>query len=199
MPGLGGAGRDSLSLKIHNVVYVCPDSQKFNAAYVPVVFDNHTDTLVAAREEMGMPSLFSAITISKTDTSLVAEMSWQGARWAKIGLKSLTESQQVSVHEPDAARDLLVHKYIPPSGHGKPDADYDVLIQDGSFVPTIISKSTAPIPDVRVEIKDLGKSLLPTLYPIISRLAEIPIFDIVEAVVTNYQGVSSPPQVLRLS
>lgn len=84
----------------------------------------------------------------------------------------------------------------------KADADYDVLIPDlPSTTPssgiqeggdsTFIPNQTAcqASSDAGFTIAPLGRKELPTLYHIVDQLAEVPVFEVVEARLCTEEGV----------
>lgn len=197
MAWLGGGGYELLALYIHGVCYKGSDGRVRKGNYCPIMFENLADPIVTGREELGIPKVFSDIEMSKNATSCRAEMSWRGAHWGTLELTGLqaTERDPTKV---DGGEGLLVHKYIPSPEIGKPDADYDILhLHDPR--PLVKSVLTADPKTARLGIHDLGQKSLPTLHPIISRLAELPILEVVGASVKEVQGVADLSNMLRLN
>lgn len=193
MAWLGGGGYDLLALYIHDVCYRQNDGQIVKGTFCPVMFENLADPILSGREELGVPKLFSDIDISRDDTSCRATISWRGAQWAEFQWKDLEEDASALNQDEDPIGGLLVHKYNPATGRkhvGEADADYAVFIPEEAGISTVKSRLVANKNDLHVKISDLGQKALPTLHPVVSRLAEIPIFDYLEATVTSYQGVS---------
>ena len=193
---LGGRGYDLLGLYIHGVCYKRSDGSISKETYCPIMLENLADPILTGREELGIPKMFSDIDISRDATSYRARISWRGAQWATLemtGLQAL-EDDPTAI---DGVEGLLVHKYI-PSGTNKPDADYDIL-HPNDPKPQLLSVHGANPSNARLEICDMGKQSLPTLHPIVSRLAELPIMKIVGASVKEFQGVPSFANMQRLS
>ena len=88
---------------------------------------------------------------------------------------------------------MLVHKCIPASDGAerasrRADAEYDVFIPSfhtGGTRTTRVRKAA----HAEFKFEDLGFQRLPTLHHIVSRLAEIPVFEIVEAGIVEADGV----------
>jgi hypothetical protein len=201
MAWLGGGGYDLLALYIHDVCYRQNDGQIVKGTFCPVMFENLADPILSGREELGVPKLFSDIEISRSSTSCRATISWRGAQWAEFQWKALKEDTTALDQAEDPIGGLLVHKYIPATGRKSPreaDANYAVFIPEEPGVSTIKSKSIANKSDIEVKITDLGQKMLPTLHPVVRRLAEIPIFEYLEGGVTGYQGVSDLAGAQRL-
>ncbi|KEF61799.1 uncharacterized protein A1O9_03369 [Exophiala aquamarina CBS 119918] len=201
MAWLGGGGYDLLALYIHDVCYRQNNGQIVKGTFCPVMFENLADPIVTGREELGVPKVFSDIEISRSSTSCHATLSWRGTQWAEFHWKTLKYDTATVDEAEDPIGGLLVHKYIPATGQKSPqeaDANYAVFIPAEPGVSTIKSKSVARKSDLEVRITDLGWQKLPTLHPIVSRLAEIPIFEFLDGAVTAYQGVSDLAGAQRL-
>ena len=195
---LGGSGYEIFALYVHGVSYKLGDGQTLKGTYCPVMFENLTDPILTGREELGFPKLFSDIEISRNANSCKARLSWRGMQWAKMELGDLqpdkpTPKGDASVRSQDVSDGLLVHKYIPASGskqRGQADAEYDVFVPNQPETSSVQSKYLASPRNVQLEIKTFDDwKELPTLHIPVNRLAEIPIFEILEGSVTNRQGV----------
>ncbi|KPI36528.1 3-hydroxybenzoate 6-hydroxylase 1 [Cyphellophora attinorum] len=183
---LAGGGYDLAALYVEDVCYRWSSGRVQQASYCPVMFENLADPIITGREELGIPKVFSDIKIHSNGSSFRAEISWRGAEWATLELKDLVPTEKSPSDHLSGG--LLVHKYIPSSNPAKPDADYDIMHSaDESIAAT--SSLASDRGSVRLEIRDLGPDSLPTLHPIVSRLAELPIFEIVQASVVEYDGV----------
>lgn len=198
---LAGGGYESLALYIHGVSYTDPQGQvKRGMTYLPVQFENLADAITPGREELGLPLVFSDIDVSKTETCTKVAVSWRGAQWATMELKNLKRCSQDEASEHNE-NGILVHKRIPSTGvsGGKSDADYDVLISaDSEKACSVRSTYIADPGDSIFTVTNLGGQKLPTLSTVVERLAEIPIFEIVRASVTEYQGAPDFSRAERL-
>lgn len=196
MAWLGGGGYDLLELDIHGVCYKGSDGVVRKGTYCPLMVENLADPILTGREELGFPKMFSDIDISRHTTSYRANISWRGAQWVTFEISGLQTANKDPA-ETDRGEGLLVHKYIPSTEIGKPDADYGILHLNDTR-PTVKSVQAADKSSARLEFHDLGPKLLPTLHPVASRLAELPIFKTIGASVTEYQGVSDITNLERL-
>lgn len=194
---LGGNGYDSLGLYIHGVCYKTRDGQVRKGTYCPILFENLAESIVTGREELGLPKVFSEILVTRESTSYRAKVSWNGAQWGALELTGLQASEKDSA-EVDRCEGLLVHKYIPSAEVEKPDVEYDLLhLPDSNQA--IKSLQVADVSNSRFGIHDLGQGALPSLHQVVSRLAEIPIFEVTGASVKEYEGVQERPNIERLS
>ena len=208
MEWLGGSGYDLFALYIHGVSYKTEDGQTVKGTYCPVLFENLTDPILTGREELGFPKLFSDIDISRSETSCKATLSWRGQQWAELELKDLqrdnSEPSKDKEAELESADDgLFVHKYIPASGskqRGQPDAQYDVFFPNEAGTSSVRSRRVASPSNVQLKIKTFDDwKQLPTLHLPVNRLAEIPIFEILEGAATEYQGATDLSNAQRLN
>jgi hypothetical protein len=197
MAWLGGGGYDLLALYVHGVCYKEADGRVRKGTYCPIMLENLADPILTGREELGIPKMFSDIKILKDATSHRAEISWRGAHWATLELDEL-QRVETDPNPIDRGEGLLVHKYIPSTEVGKPDADYDILHLTDS-TPTIRSIQASRPENIILDINDLGEKVLPTFHPVVSRLAELPILEIVCGTLTEYQGVGDFSNLHRLS
>ena len=78
------------------------------------------------------------------------------------------------------------------------DAEYAVLIRGDPQASSVMSMRTCAS-DSHVEFYEMTPSRFPTLHHIISRLAELPVFEVAEATVLEYQGVPDLSNAQRLS
>jgi acetoacetate decarboxylase len=193
---LAGGGYDLAALYVQDVCYKCPSGRVQEGTYCPVMFENLADPIITGREELGIPKVFSDIKIHSDGSSFRAEISWRGAEWAVMELKDLLPTKKLSSDHLSGG--LLVHKYIPSNDPDTPDADYDIMHSADASIDVTSSLASDP-KNVRLQIRDLGPDLLPTLHPIVSQLAELPIFEVVQASIVDYDGVPDLPRQVRLS
>ncbi|CRG82905.1 hypothetical protein PISL3812_00252 [Talaromyces islandicus] len=194
---LGGGGYDVLALYVHGVCYKEADGRIRKGTYCPIMLENLADSILTGREELGMPKMFSDIKILEDTTSRRAEISWRGAHWATLELQN-PQTAETDPNPINSGEGLLVHKFIPSTEVGKPDAEYDILHMNDA-TPRIRSIRVTHPENIILDIKNLGKEALPTLHPVVSRLAELPIFEIVGGTLKEYQGVENFSNMYKLS
>jgi len=192
---LAGGGYNHVGLYIHGIEYTQSYGQVTKGTYLPVMFEDLTDPILSGREELGFPKLYSNIDVDKRKQSYHVTTSWRGAVWGRMSLTDLNEEEKTAdVEEESANQCLLVHRYMPSigrEGKGTPEAEYPVLInmaEESQIVPSNITR-VLKASQAELEINALDWNQLPTLHHITSRLAEIPVYDIVEAKVVEGEGV----------
>lgn len=207
---LAGGDHDSLAFYIHGVEYTPSneDESVIYGDYCPVMFDNSPEATIVQREKYGLPTLYSEIVCAYNEDKHQTRLSWRGAEWASLELQTqLIESTDGEKEDSGIGEKtgVLVHKYIPASGlstntnKGKAhlDAEYDLYYpeideSENESASVLRAKAT------KFEIERLDFAKLPTLHHIVARLAELPIFDIVEAKIEKHKGVKDWSTGLRL-
>lgn len=206
MDWLGGGGYRHLGLYIHGVQYRKKDSSILNGTYMPILFESLADPIVSGREELGMPKLYSAVDVHHRTNSVHIQTSWQGAVWGNFRLEELQEvdtSNEKGTIGGTADDGILVYRYIPKVGteaKGVPEAEYPIVVphaEESKVVPSRV-KRVRTTKKAAIEIKPMTWDSLPTLHHVISRLAEIPIDDIVEAKMVEGEGVPDVSSAVRI-
>lgn len=213
---LGNHGFDCVLLEFHGIDYTKADGTVVSGRYLPIMFENSADVISAGREDVAYPSVFSDIGVAETDDeSFQADMSWKGIRWATIWLKDLkSATRQESMTE----KGVLVHRYMPavtdeaPAGAGAGAIEEDILIVEDPVVHAANGEGTTtsggPTSHKTLSFKSSRRAgftinphnqkELPTLYHIVSRLAELPIFDVVSATVCEEEGPTRVVKAFRV-
>ena len=99
-----------------------------------------------------------------------------------------------------AKENVLVHRYMP--GVGKqgttlPDTDYAVLFPPQQVEQKTLKQHVCQSP-AKMSFDAHGWKRLPTLHHIVARLQELPVFEVVEASVTDTEGFSDLRDHVRL-
>lgn len=190
---LGGSGYHHLGLYIHGVECALKDGTTSKGTYLPILFESLADPILSGREELGMPKVYSSIDIYRGSTSYRVRTGWEGSCWGELlfqGLEEVEATANDSGHE-DAS--ILTYKYIPLTGaenKGKAAEEYPVLLDtaaDRQSESKVLKTYKAN--KAQFTVDSLSMELLPTLHHIVSRLAEIPVYDVVEAKVVEGEGV----------
>ncbi|EAU32867.1 hypothetical protein ATEG_06323 [Aspergillus terreus NIH2624] len=206
MDWLGGGGYRHLGLYIEGVQCKKSNGEVVKGTYMPILFESLADPIVSGREELGMPKLYSAIHGHERSQSYHLETSWEGAVWGRFHWEDLAdvdvESEQGSITgEPSDG--VLVHRYMPQVGRdykGQPEAEYPVIVpfaEESKVVPSKVTR-VRKATKASFHIEELNWQLLPTLHHVISRLAEIPVDEIVSAKVVDGEGVQDVSTARRL-
>lgn len=228
MDWLGGGGYNHLGLYIHGVQYTKKDGSVVRGAYLPILFENLTDPILSGREELGMPKLFSSIEVHRRgESSYFINTAWQGATWGRFRLTGLHEttsdkdsiggsavavaaapappppSQGPPREPPGGGPDegILSYRYMPGVGSsqkGTAAEEYPVYVPFSEERPTPRVSRTWTASSASFDIDAMDTNALPTLHHVIERLAEIPVYDIVEAKVVEGTGVPDVASASRI-
>ena len=205
---LGGRGYTFFGLWIHGVEYVRDDGSTVSGSFLPVLFENLADPIVTGREELGMPKVFCDIDVAKRGGSTTVNCSWRGTSFASMVL----EGQKEELGKPNANGEnghgmphgppdngLLVYRYVPAVGKpGIADAEYPVFIsKDGAKTERVVEKTHhAATGSVKIQRGDWDS--LPTLHHVVSGLAEVPVYEVLEAKTEVGWGVEDLSQAQRV-
>ncbi|KAF2195065.1 FAD-binding domain-containing protein, partial [Zopfia rhizophila CBS 207.26] len=194
MHWLGGGGYRHFGLYIHGVQYTRKDGSVVHGTYLPILFENLTDPIVSGREELGMPKLYCAIEIHQRTHSYHIQASWQGVSFCDLALEGLREvgpGSEAGTIGGEADDGILAYKYIPRVGErGKADVEHATFVphaEESKVVPSKVNKvRKASSASIKFESRDW--EALPTLHHVVSRLAEIPVYEVVGAKVVEGNG-----------
>lgn len=195
MEWLGGSGYRYFGLYIHGVEYVQNDGQVLEGTFLPILFEDLTDPIISGREELGIPKLYCSIDLWRRNSSYWIQAGWQGASFGKFALDGLREVSLGDDKGTIGGEDdhgIFSYKYVPAVGQrGKADVEYAIFVPHAEEAKAVESKVQKVYKADRasVSLDPLHWEALPTLYHIISRLAEIPVYEVVEAKVVEGVGV----------
>lgn len=182
MEWLGGAGYNYVGLYLHNVRYTKTDTSIVTGDYLVVMWENLTDPILTGREEVGYPKLYSDIDIQESPSSTSVVMSWRNAEYLKIKIDDLEEC---AVFTQSANEGVLTYKYIPATGQpGIADVEYAVYVPPKPIKVNRLQKS--PKSGFNFNVHD--SKTLPTLHHMVTGLAELPVYEIEEATVSESTG-----------
>lgn len=194
---LSGGGYNQLGLYIHGVQYQKEDGSTIIGTYIPIQFENLADTIVAGRDDLGLPKVYCAIDIHRRQKSYRMQASWQGVKFLDFDLESLVpvdnpSEQDIATSELDNG--ILAYRYIPAVGEDgkeKADCQYPVVIprSENSTSSSSTVNSVAKAQKASVVFDKLDLDALPTLHHIVSVLGDVPIYEVVEAKVVQGTGV----------
>ncbi|CAI7650086.1 unnamed protein product [Penicillium manginii] len=206
MDWLGGGGYRHIGLYIHGVQYKKENGEVLKGTYMPILFESLADPIVSGREELGMPKLYTAIDIHERNSSYRLQTSWQGAVWGHFELEDL-EDQDLGADKGTIGGEdddgILVYRYMPKVGRdtkGEAAEEYPVFVphaQESKVVPSKVTRVRRS-KSAKVNINELNWDALPTLHHVVSRLAEIPIDEVIEAKITEGFGVPDVSSAQRI-
>ncbi|KAF2812721.1 FAD binding domain protein [Mytilinidion resinicola] len=195
MEWLGGSGYKHIGLYIHGVEYEKKNKETISGSYLPLLFESLTDPIVSGREELGMPKLYTSVDVHRRQTSYRIKTGWEGATWGEFNLEGLqevdssSESGAISGERDDG---ILAYRYMPTVGRenkGKPAEEYTVFDASNDVTPKPKPQRFFKAAKATFKIDALDWEALPTLHHIISRLQELPVYEIVGAKVVEGVGV----------
>ena len=195
MTWIGGSGHNQLGLRIHGVEYKKEDGSSIIGTYIPVLLEDLADSIIAGRDEVGMPKVYCALDVHQRQKSYRMQASWQGAKFLDFELEGL-ETVDHPVDRDTATSELdqgdLVYRYIPAvtdEARGKVDCEYPVIIPRYSSSASWKATHVAKAKRARVVFDKRDVDALPTLHHIVEVLANIPIYEVVGAKVVQGTGV----------
>lgn len=199
---LGGHGYNLLGFYIHNVQYTDDVGLIHEGSYLPVMFEDMAEPIISGREELGFPKVFSGIAIKKESDTRGVTMSWKGTEWCKIHVAGLRkDARPLPPVEASMSEKIFVHKLVHTRGGAlsMPDADYVAMIDTKSDSLQACPQSMESWNGTaKITFNPCNASQLPTLHHIVSRLAELPIFDVVDVLVIHTSGVPNYDSLVRL-
>lgn len=195
MDWLGGGGYRHFGLYIHNVQYTKKNGETIAGTYMPILFESLADPIVSGREELGMPKLFCTIDIHRRHRSYRYQTGWQGATFGEVALEGLEEvdpAAEKGTIGGEADDGILVYRYIPEvHRRGKAASEHTVFVphaEESKVVPTTVRRMwKARTGSIKFDALDWDA--LPTLHHVISRLAEVPVYEVIGAKVVESEGV----------
>ncbi|EWY94922.1 salicylate hydroxylase [Fusarium oxysporum NRRL 32931] len=204
MEWLGGSGYRHIGLYIHGVQYVQKDGTVRDGTFLPILWENLTDPIVSGREELGMPKLYCSIDVWRRTNSYRIQTGWQGVNFGSFTLEGLHETDSGSSKGTIGGEDdegIFAYKYIPKVGdRGKADVEH------ATFVPHSEESKVVPSQVLRVFTADKASfefdphdwEALPTLHHVVSRLAEVPVYEILGGKVVEGVGVPDVSSARRI-
>jgi hypothetical protein len=196
MEWLGGSGYHHIGLYIHGVEYQKTNGDIVSGTYLPILFESLTDPIVSGREEIGMPKLYSSVDVYRRAKGYRVNTGWQGAIWGHFSWDGLSEADPATESGNISGEDdegILVYRYIPQVGRshkGQAEAEYPVFVPYKDDVPQPRTQRVYQASKASFVIDALDWDALPTLHHVISRLQEIPVYEVVGGKVVEGVGVS---------
>lgn len=205
---LGGRGYNYFGLWIHGVEYVKKDGSIVSGSFLPILIENLADPIITGREELGMPKVFCDIDVEEKRDVTTVRCSWRGTEFASMtidgfrdpaanGGTTVDETPEKPSGPPDNG--LLVYRYVPAVGQpGVADAEYPVFIDKHLASTERVVEKTQRASAGRVEVQAGNWESLPTLHHITAGLAEVPVYEVLEAKTEEGRGVEDLSQARRL-
>lgn len=224
---LGGRGYSHFGLYIHGVQYTKDNGEITTGTYLPILFENLADPILSGREELGFPKLFADLDVQQDANTWSLNAGWMGSKFATLTVSDPTEHLANGDTAPTPApaqapgqgpppghgpplppveEGLFISKHIPATGsigskeRGQADVEYTAFLPNDLDAKTVEKKVTKTLKakDARISFDALDWQALPTLHHIISRLQEIPVYEVIEAKIVEGTGVSDVSAVRRV-
>ena len=175
---LGGRGYSHFGLYIHNVAHTESDKSEKTGNFLPLLFMNSVDAVIAGREEVGSPNLFATLEDVQSEGSYTLKAGWEGTEFCEMELNDLVAEEGAVSEEK-----TLVYQYtvVPSSGKGEVVAnlatDERLKVRDG------VNEKRWKAGRAKISFSNLkGKELeraFPTLANVVDGLRRIEISEIV--------------------
>jgi acetoacetate decarboxylase len=207
---LGGRGYSHFGLYVHGVQYTKDNGDTVAGTYLPLLFENLADPILSGREELGFPKLYCELDVKKYGQSLTLDAGWMASKFCSLTLSDLKEYSAVDSEQPAQANEeegLFVHKYVPTTGsfgskeRGQADVEYTTFLPNDEGEHAVEKKVEKMLKTATADLRfdALDWKALPTLHHIVERLAEIPIYEVVEAKVVEGSGVGDVSAARRIA
>lgn len=210
---LSGSGRRHMGLYIHGVQYVQKSGEVIDGTYLPVLFENATDTGVAASrcKEPPMPKLQCSLDLWRREKSIRIQAGWQGAIFGNFvleGLREVNPSEERCAIASEADQGVFAYGYVPPKMANDGDESNNNMREAGGVeyvtlfpraeetkakakvTPSGKTRRVYKAEEASISFDPLDWEALPTLHHVVSRLAEIPIYEVISGQVV--EGVGMP-------
>ncbi|KAF2966909.1 hypothetical protein GQX73_g6652 [Xylaria multiplex] len=204
MEWLGGLGYRHMGLYIHGVQYIQKSGEVLDGTFLPILFENLTDPIVSGREELGMPKLHCSLDMWRREKSMRIQASWQGAIFGNLmleGLQEVTSEADKNSIRREGDQGMFAYRYVPQVGNrGKSDVEHTIFIphaEEDRGVPSNVLQ-VFKAKEASVSFEPLDWEALPTLHHIVSRLAEIPIYEVINAKIVEGLGVPDVSSARRI-
>lgn len=197
MEWLGGSGYKHFGLYIHGVQYTKKDGSTIDGTYMPLLFESLADPITSGRDELGMPKVYCSIDVRRRENAYSARMGWEGSMFGSLDLEDLEESSASAEGGTFGGENdfgIFIYKYIPATGNdvrGKADIEYPVIVPHGEnakVVPSTVNKVWKSN-KASFKFDSLTQGDLPTVHHIVTKLEQIPVYEVVSAKVVEGTGV----------
>ncbi|KAK1991788.1 FAD binding domain-containing protein [Colletotrichum falcatum] len=204
VPWLGGEGYTTLALHVHGVQYSKDGSGVVNGSFMPVHLVSRGEAASATREELGLPSVQCDVDMypSYDGSGCRITASWGGIKFADIAIEGLKSGNPAAERSPiGTAADygVMVYRYVAAVGWpGLAECEYACVAPHARESKAETVETVASSNSVKMVFKRLGWDQLPTMSHIASAFAQMPVFHIISAKVTEGTNVSEYLSCMRI-
>lgn len=193
---LGGGGYNYVGFYIHGVRYNKQDGTRVDGSFLVLMLEDLSDPILSGREELGFPKLFCDIQGQQNGTTVTMDASWRSAQFLRIVFKDLEELPAEPTVAERSDGGTLVFKYIPATGQrGVADVEYPVHVPE--FTGSAITRRQKT-KNAYLQLDPQSWKALPTLHHVIAKLAQLPVTEVVEGLVTEGRGWDDLASAYRL-
>ncbi|KAH7376644.1 hypothetical protein B0T11DRAFT_335786 [Plectosphaerella cucumerina] len=201
MEWLGGSGYRHMGLYIHGVQYTQKDGTTIDGTFLPVLFENLADPILSGREELGMPKLFCSLDVWQRAGSYRVQAGWQGVNFGNLVLEDLVAVDQAETKDDGGDQGVFGYKYIPAVGdRGKAAVEHATFVPsagEAKVVKTTVER-TFKAGSASISFDPRDWEALPTLHHVVSRLEEVPVYEVISATLEEGTGVPDCSSVRRV-
>lgn len=137
--------------------------------FVPVLWESMAEPILTGRDELGWPKIFADI-----PAPVIEDGRWHAwALWDGFPFLELSADDFARAEPPVAASPMMFHKYVPRTGHwGEAEVDYFTVTAPDGPAPEVksVSRGTG-----QFEFRHARWEDMPTQYPIVNALADLPL------------------------
>jgi hypothetical protein len=168
---LAGRGYNIVQIQIPDVRFEGTDGP-VTGAFVPVVWENLADPIITGREELGMAKIWAEIPDpQENDGRISCAASWLGFAFLELTAEAFADAPPPAGASPP----VLCWKYMPHTGDwGRPDVEYMTATGSDPNAPELCTevfrRGTG-----RFRFNPARWEDMPTQYPIVNALAELPL------------------------
>jgi hypothetical protein len=189
VPALGGKAYNSLAFYLHGVQYTKKDGTGVKGKYLAVIFEDSADMVVLGREEQGLPKMFADIGVqNKDEASVNVAASWRGTTFLNLELDNLKDSQGREAGVDDEEL-ILTHKASRDENFSivsSPNPTANGVKKDTqASAEAAASFRKAAGTECRLAVDAHSQQALPTLYHVVSRLTELPVYEMLEGSIVS--------------
>jgi hypothetical protein len=150
--------------------------------FVPVLWESMADPILTGRDELGWPKIFADI-----PAPVVESGNWRAqALWEEFLFLDMSAGDFAPAEPPTAASPMMFHKYVPRTGRWREaDLDYFTVTGPDGAAPEVksVSRGTG-----KFEFRHARWEEMPTQYPIVNALADLPLTEFGPATLVETRG-----------
>jgi len=150
--------------------------------FVPVLWESMADPILTGRDELGWPKIFADI-----PEPIVEQGRWGAhAQWEGFTFLEISAGGFETAPVPALAQPMMFHKYVPRTGEwGASDVDYFTVTTPDGPGPEVKAASRG---HGRFEFRHARWEDMPTQYPIVNVLADLPLIEFAPAWLVETSG-----------